>query len=166
MILSFKLLSSDKKAVSPVIGVMLMIVVTIILAAAVSSYSSSMKSKPIAPQVSLTAEASLHKGYIHLEDLGGDTLDKRNLKVEIESGYPSKSGSVGAEKIKFMPDSNYLNPGSEARINFTVSEDHNSAIFIGNDISQTIKVGEPFRITIVDTASGQSIYSSQLTLLA
>ena len=155
-------LFTNNEAVSPVIGVMLMIVVTVILAAAVGSYANSMKSQEPAPQATLRAMASLQDGYVHLEHMGGNTLDRRNIRVEIESGYPSTSGYVDADTITFS-GTNFLNPGDEAKINFTSST--NSVTFDGAEIHQEIELGEPFRLTIIDLTSGQAIYSTKITLL-
>ncbi|MDK2830429.1 type IV pilin N-terminal domain-containing protein [Methanolobus sp. WCC1] len=156
---------SDRNAVSPVIGVMLMIVVTIILAAAVSSYSNSMKSQEMAPQVTLMAEASIQDGFVHLEHMGGDTIDRRNIRVEIESGYPSTSGFIDSDNVTFISNSNFLNPGDEAKVNFTHSSSNDFVTFDGEEIFQEVELGEPFRITIIDLNSGQTIYSTKITLL-
>lgn len=156
---------SDKDAVSPVIGVMLMIVVTIILAAAVSSYANSMKSQDMAPQVTLMAEASIQDGYVHLEHLGGDTIDRRDIRIEIESGYPSSTGYLDSDNVTFVPSANFLNPGDEAKVNFTHSTSDDFITFEGLEISQKVEIGEPFRITVIDTNSGQTIYSTKITLL-
>jgi FlaG/FlaF family flagellin (archaellin) len=143
---------------------MLMIVVTIILAAAVSSYANSMNSQEAAPQVTFTTEASVNDGYVILEHLGGDTLDIRDIRVEIESGYPSTSGYVDADKISFSSSSSYLNPGDEAKVNFTYTSPDNYITFDGAAISQKVDIGEPFRVTVIDTNSGQTIYSTKITL--
>ncbi|SFM26662.1 type IV pilin [Methanolobus profundi] len=156
---------SNTTAVSPVIGVMLMIVVTIILAAAVSSFANSTESQEMAPQVTLMAEASIQDGYLLLEHLGGDTIDRRDIRIEIESGYPATSGYVDIDKVTFSPNSNFLNPGDEARVNFTSSASYDLITFDGSEIYQEVELGEPFRITVIDTSSGQTIYSNKVTLL-
>jgi len=64
----------NEGAVSPVVGVMLMLVVTIIIAAVVSAFSGGVaQSTPKAPQVSIGAE--VHNGVdIILDHKGGDTI--------------------------------------------------------------------------------------------
>jgi flagellin-like protein len=157
----------DEKAVSPVIGVMLMIVVTVILAAAVSSYSGSMESQDMAPQAAFRADASINDKYIHLEHMGGDTLDKRDIQVEIESGYPPQTGYVDSESINFTSYSNFLNPGGEMQIWFSDSDPDAGIIeFSGAEIEQSVELGEPFRVTIIDQNSGQTVYSAKITLRA
>lgn len=158
-------LSGDIRGVSPVIGVMLMIVVTVILAAAVASYANSFDTQERAPQTSLTAEASIQKGYISLEHLSGSTLDIRDIQIKIESGYPSQIGTVDMDNVTFIPGPNFLNPGDEIKINFTASDNYSSVLFSGQEISQSVELGEPFTITIIDSHSGQAIFSSEITLL-
>jgi flagellin-like protein len=173
-------LMADNRGVTPVIGVMLMIVVTVILAGAVSSYAGTMGSQDTAPQATFSAEASWTDGHITLNHLGGDILSKSNTKIEIASGTPLITGYVNMSNVTFAPKSNYLRPGDMATIEFIADYEHNydpitwddlgenltkpRAIFKGDDISQTIKVGTPFRLTIIDIASGQTVYSKQLPM--
>jgi flagellin-like protein len=169
-------LMSEEKGVSPVIGVMLMIVVTVILAAAVSAYTSNMgDSKQVAPQVSLTAGASIHDGYILLSHLGGSTIDRRAIEVVIESGYPSSTGYVDITDVEFTGSPDFLNAGYEAKIYFINSTedadrglnldlDDDEILFEGAEISQKVELGEPFGLTIIDTNSGNTIYSRKITL--
>ncbi len=142
-----------------------MIVVTIILAAAVSSFANSTKSQDMAPQATLLAKASIQDGHVLLEHMGGDTIDKRDIRIEIESGYPSASGSVDTDNVTFSPHINFLNPGDEAKVNFTSSTSGDYITFGGSEISQKVELGEPFGITVIDTNSGQTIYYKEITLL-
>jgi flagellin-like protein len=161
---------SEEKGVSPVIGVMLMIVVTVILAAAVSAYTSNMgNSQQVAPHVSLTAEASIHDGYILLSHLGGETIDRRYIDVVIESGYPSSTGYVDIANVNFTGSSDFLNAGYEAKIRFQNTTDNSSLdydqiFFEGPEISQGVELGEPFELIIIDTNSGNAIYDKKITL--
>ena len=169
-------LMADNRGVTPVIGVMLMIVVTVILAGAVSSYAGTMESQDAAPQATFSAEASWTDGHIALNHLGGDILSKGNTKIEIAVGTPSTTGYVNMSNVTFSPKSNYLRPGDMATIEFEISlgwrQDENGvwqndlpiAHFIGDNIDQTVPVGTPFRLTIIDIASGQTVYSRQLPM--
>ncbi|WP_321416553.1 type IV pilin N-terminal domain-containing protein [uncultured Methanomethylovorans sp.] len=81
----------DSKAVSPVIGVMLMLVVTVILAAAVSSTSSGlMKSSDAAPsavfdvKVVMTPAGSMGNpdpSMMTITEVTGDAIDTKDLKI-------------------------------------------------------------------------------------
>ena len=160
-------LMADNRGVTPVIGVMLMIVVTVILAAAVSSYAATMESQDSAPQATFSAEASWTDGHITLNHLGGDILSKGNTKIEIASGTPLITGYVNMSDVTFSPESNYLRPGDMATIEFVADYGYYGnprAKFVGDDISQSVKVSTPFRLTIIDIASGQTVYSKQLPM--
>lgn len=83
----------DSKAVSPVIGVMLMLVVTVILAAAVSSTSSGlMKTTDAAPTAVFDVKVakyveqkmggySFNTSYMVIKQVTGDAIDTKNLKI-------------------------------------------------------------------------------------
>lgn len=161
-------LFSEEKAVSPVIAVMLMIVVTVILAAAVSSYAGSMSTQETAPQASLKVSASWIDGNVTLEHLGGDILTKSNIEIEIASGTPLVSGYVEMTNVTFSPQNNYLRPGDNARIPFDATysawEGGNIAHFKDGTIYQTVPVGTPFKVTVIDKESGQTIYSSTVVM--
>ena len=83
---------NNSKATSPVIGVMLMVVVTVILAAAVSSYSSGMVStSSTAPtavfDVKIEKDAIGDMGpdypfsYISIKEITGDSIQTKDLKI-------------------------------------------------------------------------------------
>ncbi len=81
---------SEESGVSPVIGVMLMVVVTVILAAAVSSYATNVENTEMAPQVAISAEGTIISGqeYITIDHLSGDPLAKEDVyfQTHIPSG--------------------------------------------------------------------------------
>lgn len=97
----------DSKAVSPVIGVMLMLVVTVILAAAVSSTSSGlMKSSDAAPtavfdvKIAKDVEAVGMSGtmsYITIKEVTGDAIQTENLKIVTTN--PNAEGGNGTREI-------------------------------------------------------------------
>ncbi len=82
----------DSSAVSPVIGVMLMIVVTVILAAAVSSYSNGMMTNAkVAPagafdvEIAKDIDANMNNvdsmSYISIRQITGDPIKTGDLKI-------------------------------------------------------------------------------------
>lgn len=82
-------IQKDNKAVSPVIGIMLMLVVTVILAAAVSSSSSGlMKSTEKAPfavfDVKVAKDVGSDMGvvsYFTIKQITGDSINTKDLKI-------------------------------------------------------------------------------------
>ncbi|WP_052418804.1 type IV pilin N-terminal domain-containing protein [Methanolacinia paynteri] len=73
-------------AVSPVIGIMLMLVVTIIIAAVVSAFGSGMvDSQSKAPQAKVSATFSVSEGMTFTHD-GGDAIPLDNLVFITQHG--------------------------------------------------------------------------------
>jgi len=157
----------DNKGVSPVVGVMLMLVATIILAAVVSSYTGTFSPKEKTPSASFTAEASYSKGYIRLDHVSGDVIHKSAIKIRIETSRPATSGYVNMSNVTFTPNPDLLRPGDTAYIYFTPAVDwqgKEKADFTGPDIRLAVYVGDKFKITIIDTDTGNPIWSSELIM--
>jgi len=101
------MIRNNSSAVSPVVGVMLMLVVTIIIAAVVSAFAGGMGSEQHkTPQVSLKAESSIQsiQGTIDpdtyvltyptgftaangllFENTGGDTFSLNEIEIQVQS---------------------------------------------------------------------------------
>ncbi|ADN35136.1 Protein of unknown function DUF1628 [Methanolacinia petrolearia DSM 11571] len=81
-----RLFSKKTEAVSPVIGVMLMIVVTIIIAAVVSGFAGGMSStESKVPNVAFTVDPDLDgNGTIMFKHTGGDELLIDEVLVQLE----------------------------------------------------------------------------------
>ena len=153
----------NNKGVSPVVGVMLMLVVTIILAAVVSSYTGTFSPEARTPSASLTAKASYSNGYIRLDHVSGDVIYKSTIKIRIETSRPATSGYVNMSNVTFTPNSDYLRPGDTAYIYFT-KDPSLGAVFTGPDISLSVPIGDKFKITVIDTDTGNPIWSSELIM--
>lgn len=79
--MSFTVLND--KAVSPVVGVMLMLVVTIIIAAVVSAFGGGMiQNKDTASSASISGSYSQYNGLV-MTHMGGDSLETREIRVII-----------------------------------------------------------------------------------
>ena len=152
----------NSRGVSPVVGVMLMLVVAIILAAVVSSYTGTFSPEARTPSASLTAEASYSNGYIRLDHVSGDLIYKSTIKIRIETSRPATSGYVNMSNVTFTPKPDYLRPGDTAYIYFTKGLD--KAVFKGPDINLAVYVGDKFKITVIDTDTGNPIWSSELIM--
>lgn len=169
----FNKLFANDKAVSPVIGVMLMVVVTVILAAAVSSFAGSVQTQDTAPQAIFKVSADESDKLITIEHLGGDIIYKRNVKIEIASGFPVTTGYLDSANLYFNPYEEYLRPGDMATITVDYALNPNDIYaidgepgwgiaFYGEEIQQSAYIGESFRLTMIDTQSGQTIYSTNV----
>ena len=94
-----KSLKLSNEAVSPVVGVMLMLVVTLIIAAIVSGFAGSMvSSTSLTPQAIITAEYSQANGMI-ITHSGGDSLPLGQVK------FATMPGEVmGSDYAQFLYD--------------------------------------------------------------
>lgn len=73
-------------AVSPVVGVMLMLVVTIIIAAVVSGFAggiggTSQAAPSVSLDVSVSAASTAMSRYVMIENLGGESLNTKDLRI-------------------------------------------------------------------------------------
>lgn len=81
-------------AISPVIGIMLMLVVTIIIAAIVSGFAGSMATgQSKAPQAKITGTFSISDGMT-ISHAGGDSLATKDLVFTIRDG-PTFGANLG-----------------------------------------------------------------------
>jgi flagellin-like protein len=84
--MDFKKLFLNDKAVSPVIGVILMVAITVILAAAIGSSVFGQGTAESAPQANLDVQAdglNGNIGTIKIEHLGGDPINLANTATKI-----------------------------------------------------------------------------------
>ncbi|RXA21343.1 type IV pilin [Methanosarcina sp. MSH10X1] len=135
--MELKKLFMNNKAVSPVIGVILMVAVTVILAAAIGSSVFGQGNAESAPQANLDIQAAgfvitgtstspAYEGYATFEHLGGDPInfaasatkvvasvnggDSQELKATVLDTF--EAGDV--EKIKLAVSSGILKDESRA----------------------------------------------------
>jgi len=168
-------------AVSPVIGVMLMLVVCIIIAAVVSGFAGSLTGNTEkVPQMTMKTDAYKqdNTGYILLTHNGGEPLSAENMMVKtfipsgtfkdasyevadwrnatyVKTGQTLKSaGSWGTWDVTMMP-------GDSIKIDWTNAF---PADCYGTPGGASPNVGEPLNIEVYDTFSGNLIVSSQTTV--
>ncbi|MDP2843727.1 MAG: type IV pilin N-terminal domain-containing protein [Acetobacterium sp.] len=172
-----------ENAVSPVVGVMLMLVVTIIIAAIVSAFAGGLgSSQDKVPQVTLKAEFSVTDG-MKIYHNGGDTLTVGDFKILLS---PSKNfdsiesvsyiNDIDLSLIQNGPDPSSTNwyrpnkggrdvprfaPGEIAYINATNSMTQTLTPNLMYDssnygINQTSKVGATFFLDFI-TKDGKKI---------
>ena len=127
--------AKDRKGVSPVVGVMLMLVTTVILAAVVSSFAGSLGGEEAkAPQLAISAEAK-----------SGDSI-----MVHHESGDPINFKSV--EIRTYIPEGTYVDMSYKVKLDLTDSDwdgipdaCENGEIEVGNG-NGALEPGESLKI--------------------
>ena len=133
----------NEDAVSPVIGVMLMIVVTIIIAAVVSGFAGGMSStESKVPNAAFTVDPDLDgNGTIMFKHTGGDELMLDEILVQLE--YDDKS--IILSNLDEMKDSGYeylTEMGGDAD-GFITGGDRLVLTCDNNDGSEKVFVFEP-----------------------
>ncbi|MBO5003528.1 type IV pilin [Methanocorpusculaceae archaeon] len=106
------ILKKKEDAVSPVIGVMLMLVVTIVIAAVVAAFAGGIATDT-EPTPSVVLSADAYKDKISLQSLSGDRLEvlKLKLKVYDETGGHITDGNLPGGVT-------YFNPGDILKVTF------------------------------------------------
>ena len=100
------ILKKKEDAVSPVIGVMLMLVVTIVIAAVVAAFAGGLATETEAtPIVVLDADVYEKNSKLVLRSLSGDNLNAADTSIKVNSleGAPLATGKLTV--------SGYLTPG-------------------------------------------------------
>ena len=121
------ILKKKEDAVSPVIGVMLMLVVTIVIAAVVAAFAGGLGSDvEMAPTAALDIDV-FSNGKVKIEHLSGETLtnEKITIKITDANGNPKGTGNLGTQGV--------FTPGSTTEITLT-----GASIGLGDYVTVTI----------------------------
>ncbi len=164
-------LNKKERAVSPVIGVILMVAITVILAAVIASFVFGIGSKApkAAPQASLQASA-VNDSAITITHQGGDSILWNDIKIIVTN---STGGSWYAQ-LKYnasATSSNYVDTATGSTLNVKVVNPSNHQYF---DPGEQITVspttgkfgssGQTVNIRVIDTASGQALLTTTIGL--
>jgi flagellin-like protein len=87
--MNLKQLIQDEDGVSPVIGVILMVAITVILAAVIATFVLGLGEQvsQTAPQASFGFDYDSEEGNITISHDGGDTIEAQNLLVTSEGTF-------------------------------------------------------------------------------
>jgi flagellin-like protein len=91
------LFNSDDRAVSPVIGVILMVAITVILAAVIGTFVLGLGDSlgDNQPTAQLDVDLDEVDNNITIEHDGGDSIEADSLRVVVEANDTSASGIIG-----------------------------------------------------------------------
>ncbi len=164
---------STDRAVSPVIGVILMVAITVILAAVIGTFVLDLGQDvgDSAPQASISVSASASANTITLNHRGGDALHSESTRVIVEAG----SGTTTFEPMASSNDQT-LTVGNEATItaansgtNDTVNWD-GTGVVSGSSYEKDVdgatefSSGSTVSVTLVDTTSQKVIFETEITV--
>ena len=118
----------DERGVSPVIGVILMVAITVILAAVIGTFVLGLgENVESAPQASFdfSYNETANNGTVTIEHRGGDTIDGSNVEVRLDGAAPD-SQLIG----------NSLAAGGQVQVNGTdFDDDGDGGIDPGDNIA-------------------------------
>ena len=155
-------------AVSPVIGVMLMLSITIILAAVLMAFAGSMAdTKPATPSVDLSAAFVKNSSDIVLcvSHNGGDALNPDDIKV---TAYVRNADASGTPLIikDFIGDDTAWNAGET----LVIDKDKTAELLLGQADAEAVntaaKNATPVEIGIYHIPSSNVIYHADILLEA
>ena len=149
-------------AVSPVIGVMLMLSITIIIAAVLMAFAGGMAdTKPATPSVDLSAEFVKNGSDIvlRLSHNGGDTLNPKDIRV---TAYVTTEMSSGEQLIikDIIGDDNAWNAGET----ITLTADKTKNLLGISDVSSAAEKSTPVEIGIYHIPSTNVIYHAAILI--
>ena len=160
-----KLFRKDDKAVSPVIGVILMVAITVILAAAIGSSVFGMGPAKSAPQANLEIKAShvptgvTNPASIKIEHLGGDAVHFEDSGITKVMASVNNGPSVEINADVYSNTTKILGTMNVGDIKILELIDTSNNVLDEDSTSATdpIDSGDTVNIKIIDTQTNQLI---------
>jgi flagellin-like protein len=145
--------SGDDRGVSPVIGVILMVAITVILAAVIATFVLGLGEQvsQTAPQASIDFNYDSQEGNISISHDGGDTIEAQNLLVTSDGAVFTRangtSNNVDDSAKSFAVLGNFGETSEiTAGSNVIITND-------GNDEFDTAEISVVFQSTEGDTSA-------------
>ena len=151
----------NEEAVSPVIGVILMVAITVILAAVIAAFVFGMGTPKQAPQASITivSASAASGGNITLNHAGGDAIDLNKVKAIIDGASSSQHNIINVLNVT---GTQFFTAGD----NLMIRENTTSQVATLNGVTIntmgtsttnfTLTTGK-VTVTLIDTDSSQQI---------
>ena len=151
-----------KQAVSPVVGVLILLVITVIMAATIGAFVLGMKKPEAAPQASMAiTKVDAANERIYIEHQGGDSINLNRVRIVAWGEGDTKREWDPADDTTTM-----FEPGDELMLDL----DHGEIWLNGNRINNLgdnngcdFEPGDPVYVRIIDKDTGQLIASLEAT---
>lgn len=149
------LIQNNEDAVSPVIGVILMVAITVILAAVIGSFVFGMGSPEQAPQASIrgSAETVSDNTVIKLEHQGGEGIELTNTSTTVTVDGETRDFNVSDDNTRFETGDVIYVTGNDVVGN---SSNVSSQVSVSGDT--------PTNVKIIDQVSQQLIADMNIRL--
>jgi flagellin-like protein len=163
--------SKQDRAVSPIIGVVLMVAITVILAAVIGTFVLDLgqSAGETAPQASLSVSVDTAENNVTVEHTGGDGIDQQNTRVIIENA----SGESLTWESASSSSSSTLTVGDSVDFSTNASDGAGSSSTANVNSAWTglqnpsgnfpIQSGNQITVTVIDTESQRQIFETTIT---
>lgn len=146
-------------AVSPVIGVILMVAITVILAAVIAAFVFGMGPPEQAPQASIRfTNANTSADNITLQHQGGDAIDLSKVTLTVTQGNKLLKVDSLSTATKEYSAGDILEVKTNGNATVAASM-NNVALTIGAKTGEVDITPGEVTVTMIDTVSGQMIAS-------
>lgn len=151
--------NDDSRAVSPVIGVILMVAITVILAAVIGAFVLGLGEQvgQSTPQASLGMSVSASSDTITLEHDGGDTIEAANTRLVVEVGSTTYEVPAGSSNTVILQTGGKAKIANDATPVIAVDWNNDGTYDSTGSNQLTIASGDKVTVTVVDTASGRVV---------
>jgi len=166
-----KVFARNEEAVSPVIGVILMVAITVILAAVIASFVFGLGSKApkSAPQAQLAISdytdsltSSGGENIMTISHQGGDALTCGNSKILISYRNDTVISILTFNSTTHKYTTNTTNAGLWS--DSTLSDDRFDPgdVIIIKEGAETVSSGDILKVKVIDTISNQPVLDGQV----
>ena len=163
-------LRGQGRGVSPVIGVILMVAITVVLAAVIGAYvlDFGQTVSDGTPPASLAVAANANENNVTLDHVGGDALDAAELRIVVE-----KTNASGTESATYRATaaSSVLAVGREAHVTMGTATDGvdwpaggSLEYTNADDEFGNLATGDRVTVTIIDTSGQRVVYETTVTV--
>jgi flagellin-like protein len=159
-----ELLTGDERAVSPVIGVILMVAITVILAAVIGTFVLGLGDQvsSSAPQASFSVDNyDASNDEINISHTGGDTLNAQDvtIKVQKNDGTTITASAADGNDQKLSTADELGIETSTPGVDFA-----GSAAYSSYTNSFSFADSDTITVTLIDEESGQVIFEQEINI--
>jgi len=158
----------DERAVSPVIGVILMVAITVILAAVIGAFVLQLGDSvsQTAPQASVGVDSiTVADDQIVLQHSGGDTIELADTRIIVENEEEATLTWDGTNEDPFATaDELYINTTGGAETNSTANSSVSGSSYnVDNGPTKyNLESDDQLTITLIDKSSGEIIFEREI----
>ncbi|QDX39903.1 type IV pilin [Salarchaeum sp. JOR-1] len=166
MKLSIPSIDADERGVSPVIGVILMVAITVILAAVIGAFVLNLGQdiQNTAPTASIGAtdagvqlNGTSNQAVLYLNHQQGDSIAQSNLRITVSN----ESGAQIAD-ITWNATGEHWETGGDSNLNISSGPLGDDSFDAGDQLTLTeqtgnVSSGETLTVQIIDTESGSTV---------